>query len=593
MMARARPFEEEILHIMLKLYLRYFKQYTGQVILGILCTLLFTFTMMALPTLSKNVIDKGAIAQDNGVIIRYAIIMLVDALFCAVAGIMSNYFTSGVVMSAVRDMRNTLFERVVHFSQEDEGKIGTASLISRQSKDIQTSQTTMEQVFLMMLQAPLMCVAGIVLAIRTSVTLSWIIVILLPLAMLVMLVAVKLARPVFRENQIKVDHVNRIMREALTGMRVIRAFNREDYETERFAGVSDDYTNNAQKGFKIMNSLLPLIMFFANAVNLLILGFGAKYMKEGLATYGAVQAYILYTTMILMSFMVASMFLMILPNAQAAAERINEVWEVEPTIVWKEDAVRLPEVGNASIEVSHVSYRFPGASQNVLTDISFSAKAGETVAIIGGTGSGKTTLLNMLCRNMDVVEGSVKIDGVDVRDTDPEDLRNHISLVPQKAFLFSGSIIDNVKFGKSDATDEEVRHALDVSQSTSFVEEKEYGMYTFIAQGGSNVSGGQKQRLSIARALVRKADIYIFDDSFSALDFKTDAKLRKELSNELAKAVTIIVAQRVSTIKNADRILVLEEGKVVGDGTHEELLASNKVYREIAMSQLSESEVGA
>ena len=342
-----------------------------------------------------------------------------------------------------------------------------------------------------------------------------------------------------------------------------------------------------------MNSLLPVIMFFANASNLLILGFGAKYMKEGLATYGAVQAYIQYTTMILMSFMLASMFLMMLPNAQAAAERINEIWEVEPSIGWKEDAVKLPEVGNASIEVSHVSYRFPGASQNVLTDISFSAKAGETVAIIGGTGSGKSTLLNILCRNMDVVEGSVKIDGVDVRDTDPEDLRSHISLVPQKSFLFSGSIIDNVRFGKSDASDEEVKHALDVSQSTDFVEQKEYGMYTYIAQGGSNVSGGQKQRLAIARALVRKADIYMFDDSFSALDFKTDAKLRKELSGELTKAVSIIVAQRVSTIKNADRILVLEEGKVVGDGTHEELLASNKVYREIAMSQLSESEVGA
>ncbi len=568
------------------------KRYSLNVVLGVLCTLIFTATTMALPTLSKAVIDKGAIGQDKDVILRYALIMLVDAAICAAAGILSNYFTSGVVMSAVRDMRNTLFEKVVRFSQEDEGRIGTASLISRQSKDIQTSQTAMVQMFMMMLQAPLMCIAGIFLAISTSKTLSWIIIVLLPLATIIMLTTIKLARPVFRENQIKVDHVNRIMREALTGMRVIRAFNREEYETDRFAGVSDDFTNNAKKGFKIMNSLLPLIMFFANTSNLLILGFGAKYMKEGLATYGAVQAYVQYTTMILMSFMVASMFLMMLPNAQAAAERINEVWDVEPSIKWKkEDATALPEVGNASLEVSHISYRFPGASQNVLTDISFSAKAGETVAIIGGTGSGKTTLLNMLCRNMDVVEGSVKIDGVDVRDTAPEDLRSHISIVPQKSFLFAGSIVDNVRFGKPDASDDEVRHALDVSQSTDFVEEKEYGMYTYIAQGGTNVSGGQKQRLAIARALVRKADIYIFDDSFSALDFKTDAKLRMELSNELTKAVTVIVAQRVSTIKNADRILVLEEGKVVGDGTHDELLASNKVYREIAMSQLSESEV--
>jgi len=403
--------------------------------------------------------------------------------------------------------------------------------------------------------------------------------------------AIKLARPVFRENQRKVDKVNGVMREVLSGMRVIRAFNREEYEIDRFAGISDDFTNNAKKGFKILNTILPLIVFFANASNLLILGFGADYMKRGIATFGAVQAYIQYTTMILMSFMVASMFLMNLPNAQTAAERINEIWDVEPSIKDKEKTEKLPAVGNATLEVSHVSYRFPGASRNVLTDISFSAKAGQTVAIIGGTGSGKTTLLNILCRNMDVTEGSVKIDGVDVRDTDSADLRSHISLVPQKAFLFSGSIVDNVRFGKPDATDEEVRHALDVSQSSEFVDEKEYGMYTYIAQGGTNVSGGQKQRLAIARALVRKSDIYMFDDSFSALDFKTDAKLRKELSGELTGAVTVIVAQRVSTIKNADRILVIEEGKIVGDGTHDELLASNKVYREIAMSQLSESEV--
>ncbi len=560
-------------------------------ILAIIFTLLFTFSTMALPTFSKTVIDKGAIGKNSDIIVKYALIMLVDVLIGAVAGILSNYFSSGVVMSAIRDMRNTLFEKVIHFSQEDEGKIGAASLISRQSKDIQTTQIAMIQMFMMMLQAPLMCIAGIVLAFKTSRTLSWIILILLPLATIVMLLAVKLARPVFKENQIKVDRVNGVMREALTGMRVIRAFNREGYENERFAGVSDDFTRSAKKGYKIMNSLLPFIMFFSNASNLLILGFGADYMQKGLVTYGSVQAYVQYTTMILAAFMVASMFLMILPNAQTAAERINEVWEVTSSVTDKEETVKLPEVGNGRIEVDHLTYRFPGASQNVLTDISFSAEAGQTIAIIGGTGSGKSTLLNLLCRNMDVVEGSVKIDGVDVRDTDSADLRSHISVVPQKSFLFAGSIADNVRFGKIDATDEEVRHALDISQSSEFVDAKEYGMYTYIAQGGTNVSGGQKQRLAIARALVRKADIYMFDDSFSALDFKTDAKLRKELAGELTKAVTIIVAQRVSTIKNADRILVLEEGKVVGDGTHDELLASNKVYREIAMSQLSESEV--
>lgn len=576
---------------MLKLYSRYLKKYKGNMVLTVLFTLLFTFTTMALPTLSKSVIDNGAIAKSNDVIIKYALIMLADVAVCAVTGILSNYYSSGVVMSAVRDMRNSLFERIVHFSQEDEGRIGTASLISRQSKDIQTSQTAMIQMFMMMLQAPLMCIAGIILAITTSGVLSWIIIVLLPIAAIIMMFTVKVARPIFRASQIKVDHVNGVMREALTGMRVIRAFNREEYETDRFAAVNDDFTENVKKGFKILNSLLPTIIFFANAANVVIIGFGADYMKKGLATYGSVQAFVQYTTMILMSFMVASMFMMMLPTAQTAAERINEVWAVEPSITDKKETVKLPEVGNGGIEVSHVSYRFPGSSQNALTDISFSAKAGETVAIIGGTGSGKSTLLNLLCRNMDVDEGSVLIDGVDIRDTDRADLRDHISLVPQRSFLFSGSIADNVRYGKSDASDDEVRHALDVSQASEFVDEKEQGMNTYIAQGGTNVSGGQKQRLAIARALVRKADIYMFDDSFSALDFKTDAKLRGELSRELKGAVTIIVAQRVSTIKNANRILVLEEGKVVGDGTHEQLFASNPVYREIAMSQLSESEV--
>jgi len=576
---------------MLKLYFRYLKRYSGKMVLILLFTAIFTATTMALPTLSKSVIDGGAISGDTAQITKYAVIMLIVALISVVAGVSSNFFTSGVVMASTRDMRNSLFERVIRFSQEDENKIGTASLISRQSKDILTSQTIMLQMFQMMLQAPLMCIAGILLAISTSPALSWIIAVLLPLAAVTMAVAIKRTQPIFRANQRKLDRVNGVMRETLTGMRVIRAFNREGYETDRFADVSDDLTNNVKKGYKIMNLILPAIIFLANGSNILILGFGADYMKKGLATYGDVQAFVQYTTMILMAFMLCSMFLMMIPNAQASAERINEVWEVKPSIVEKEDPVKLPEVGNAEISVEHVSYRFPGASQNVLTDISFSAKAGQTVAIIGGTGSGKSTLLNLLCRNIDVTEGSIKIDGVDVRDAASDDLRSHISLVPQKAFLFAGSILENVRYGKPDATEEEVKHALDISQSSEFVDKKEYGMYTYIAQAGTNVSGGQKQRLSIARALVRKADIYMFDDSFSALDFKTDAKLRKELSGELKDSIMIIVAQRVSTIKNADRIIVLEEGKVVGDGTHDELLASNKVYREIAMSQLSEDEV--
>ena len=575
---------------MLKLFTRYLKRYPGQVAMIILFTLIFTGTTMVLPNLSGPVIDAGTVG-DMDTVAKYAIIMGVVVIIAVIAGIMSNFFIASVVMGSTRDMRDTLFKRVINFSQEDENKIGTSSLISRQSKDMLTLQMTMLQMFQMMLQAPLMCIAGIILAFKTSVHMSWIIGAMLPIAVLIIAIAVKKTQPIFKSNQQKVDRVNGVMRETLTGMRVIRAFNRESFEEDRFGAVSDDLTNSVKKGYKIMNLLLPFIVFLANGSNLLILWFGTEYMKKGLTGYGSVQTYVQYTTMILMAFMLGSMFLMLMPNAQASAERINEVWAIVPSITDKEETVKLPAVGNASIELSHVSFRFPGASTNVLTDISFSAKAGETVAIIGGTGSGKSTLLNVISRNYDVTEGSIKIDGVDVRDTDSQDLRNHISLVPQKAFLFAGSIIDNIRYGKTDATEEEVRHALDISQSSEFVDKKEFGMYTYISQGGTNVSGGQKQRLSIARALVRKADIYMFDDSFSALDYKTDAKLRHELSGELTNAVTIIVAQRVSTIKNADRILVLEEGKVVGDGTHDELMESNKVYREIAMSQLSESEV--
>ena len=343
---------------MLKLYSKYLKRYSGKIGLILLFMAIFTTTLMALPTLSKSVIDKGALSGNTDEIVKYALIMAVVAVVAVISGIANNFYVSSVVMGATRDMRDSLFERVIHFSQEDEDKIGTASLISRQSKDILTTQTIMVQMFQMMLQAPLMCIAGIILAISTSVSLSWIIAVLLPLAAITIGIAIHKTQPIFRANQKKIDRVNGVMRETLNGMRVIRAFNREAYEIERFAGVSDDLMNNVEKGYKLMNLLMPMIVFFANGSNILILLFGADYMKRGLATYGDVQAFVQYTTMILMAFMIASMFLMLMPNAQASAERINEVWEFDPSITDKEQTVKLPEVGNASITVEHMSYRF-------------------------------------------------------------------------------------------------------------------------------------------------------------------------------------------------------------------------------------------
>ena len=571
---------------MIKLLVKYLKPYRLGVIFVAFATIVTSFASLALPMLSKPIIDKGAIAGNQQIAIRYMLIMLAVSAVSLLVSLLSGYVSSKVSMGFSRDVRKALFSHVSLLSQGDIENIGTSSLLSRQTNDIQQLQLVLVQIMQSLMTAPLMFVGGIVIAAVTVPKMFWMLAVVLPVAIIVMILFMLKSMAVFKIKQGKLDSVNRIAREILNGMRVIRAFNREEYEEFHFGTANQDLRFWSAKGMYIMNSLMPVTTLLVNATNLLVLWFGA----HGFVTYGEVQAFIQYVALVLSAFTLCSLVMLLLPRAQISAQRINEVLEKEPSVRDPDSAGHIAADAEASLSFSHVTFTFPGAEKPVLSDISFSAKKGETVAVIGGTGSGKSTILNLISRNYDTTEGVVCVDGVDVQKLTLSELNKCLAIVPQKAFLFSGTILDNMRFGKRDATIEEVMHALDVAQAREFVDGKKDGVNTAVSQGGTNFSGGQRQRLAIARALVRKADVYLFDDSFSALDFKTDALLRKMLKSEVKDAVTVIVAQRVSTIQDADRILVLDAGKLVGTGTHEELLENCALYREIAESQTSNKE---
>lgn len=575
---------------MIKLLAKYLKPYRLRVIFVAFATMLTSFASLALPMLSKPIIDKGAIAGNQQIAIRYMLIMLAISAVSLLVSLLSGYVSSKVSMGFSRDVRKALFVHVCTLSQGDVENIGTSSLLSRQTNDIQQLQLVLVQIMQSLMTAPLMFIGGIVIAAITIPKMFWMLVVVLPVAVIAMILFMIKSMAVFKIKQGKLDSVNRIVREILNGMRVIRAFNREEYEESHFGKANQDLRFWSARGMYIMNSLMPVTTLLVNVTNLLVLWFGSHYMNSGLVSYGEVQAFIQYVAMVLSAFTLCSLVMLLLPRAQISAQRINEVLEREPSVHDPDSAEHIASDADASLSFSHVTFTFPGAEKPVLSDISFSAKKGETLAIIGGTGSGKSTLLNLISRNYDTTEGIVCVDGVDVKKLTLSELNSRLAIVPQKAFLFSGTIMENMRFGKRDATTEEVMHALDVAQAREFVDGKPDGVNTAVSQGGTNFSGGQRQRLSIARALVRKADVYLFDDSFSALDFKTDAALRKMLKNEVKDAVTVIVAQRVSTIKDADRILVLDAGKLAGIGRHEELLENCAVYREIAESQTAKEE---
>jgi len=555
--------------------------------------LLSTMSNLTLPMLSKKIINQGIGLKSYETIWITAVIMLVVLIIAMLCMIMSNKISSIVSMGFSRDLRGGLFTHICHMSQGDLEKTEVSSLISRQTNDVLQLQTVLAQMLTMMLTAPIMCIGGIIMAYLTAPELSWIILCILPVSIVLVFLILIQVNPLFKINQQKLDHVNQVIREILNGMRVIRAFNKEKYEEKHFNEASQDLMQIALRANRIMTILLPIMTLCVNGANILIIWNGGHNMVKGITTYGDVQAFIQYVSMILMSLMMTSMLMVTLPRAITSAGRINEVLQTEPSIQDPEQPLHFPEADKVSLSFQHVDFLYPGADEKVLSNINFSVQAGETLAIIGGTGSGKSTILSLLNRFYDVSAGSIQINGIDIRSVSQEQLRSRVGMVPQKAFLFGGSIFENVCYGKQNASEEEVEYALEIAQAKSFIEEKEFGIYSYITPAGANLSGGQKQRLAIARALVRKPDIYAFDDSFSALDFKTDATLRQALKQEVKNAIMIIVAQRVGTIMDADKIIVLENGRIIGQGTHNELRKECKVYREIALSQLTESEVDA
>jgi len=548
---------------------------------------------LALPTLMSDVVNNGMMQGDTGYILTYGAYMLLVALASSASSITGSFFSARVAIGLGRNLRNMVFTRVENYSLHEFDKLGTASLITRTTNDIVQIQTVLVMMLRFMIYSPIMCIGGIIMAVSKDKGLTVVLLVAIPILIALIATLAISVMPAFKAMQKKLDRLNMVLRENLTGIRVIRAFNKLTYEHGRFKGANGDLTDTAIKVNQTMAVMQPAMMLIMNLTSVSIVWFGGIRVAQSQMQIGDMMAFIQYAMQIMFSFiMVAVMFVMV-PRAQASAERINEVLEMEPEIVDPKEVKYLNDGAIGHVEFENVSFRYPGAEEPAISNISFATGPGEVTAVIGGTGSGKSTLINMIPRFYDVSEGRVLVDGVSVSELSQNDLRKKIGFVPQSAVLFTGTISENIRYGNKDATEEEIQHAAEVAQAVEFISAMPDGFETAIAQGGTNVSGGQKQRLSIARALVRKPEIYIFDDSFSALDFKTDAKLRAALKKETKDSAVIIVAQRVSTVMDADRILVLDEGQLVGMGTHRELLKSCQVYREIVSSQLSEEEMKA
>ncbi|WP_194191756.1 ABC transporter ATP-binding protein [Clostridium chrysemydis] len=574
---------------MLKIF-KHLKPYKKELFFVLVLLFIQTMAQLYLPTLLSDIVNTGIMTGDINYILKIGGIMILIAFVGSASTIFASYISSKISMGYGRDLRRKIFTKAETFSLGEIDQVGTASLVTRTTNDVNQVQQVVLMILRMMVTAPLMCIGGIIMAVSVNKELSLILLISMPIVVIAILVIGKLGMPLFKAMQSKLDNINKVLRENLTGIRVIRAFNRQDYEVKRFEKVNDDFTQNAIKVNKIIATLMPLLMLILNLTSVAILWFGSKRVDTGVMEVGNLMAFLQYVMQIMFSLIMVSMLFIMIPRASASAERINEVLDIDPTIVnTKNPTTTFKESGH--VEFKDVSFFYPGAEHGAINNLSFVTNPGETTAIIGGTGSGKSTILNLLTRFYDVSKGEILVDGVNVKDMTQETLRSKIGFVPQKAVLFSGTIEENLKYGKEDATKEELIHAAKIAQSYDFIEEKEDGFNSNVEQGGKNFSGGQKQRLAIARALIRKPEVYLFDDSFSALDFKTDSKLRAALKSETTKSAVIIVAQRVSTIMDADRIIVLDDGNVVGMGTHRELLNNCAIYKEIASSQLSEEEL--
>ena len=551
-----------------------------------------TMAALLLPSLNAAIIDEGVAKGDIDYIWRTGGIMLVVTVVQVGCSIWATYLGAKIAMSFGRDVRGAIFKRVLSFSTRELNQFGAPSLITRNTNDVQQVQLLVLLSSTMFVAAPITMIGGIIMALRTDLGLSWLVAVAVPVLAFSIFLIIRKMGPLFRLMQTRIDVVNRILREQITGIRVVRAFVREPYETARFARANAELTDTTTSAGRYVAAIFPIVMFILNVSSVAVLWFGARRIDAGDTQIGALTAFLTYLIQILMSVMMATFLLIIAPRAAVCAERIEEVLDTESSVLPPPHPVRdLSATGIVAFQDTEFTY--PGAESPVLRNISFTAEPGQTTAIIGSTGAGKSTLISLIPRLFDATAGSVTVDGVEVRECDPELLWSRIGLVPQKAFLFTGTVASNLRYGNPDATDEELWRALRVAQAEDFVREMPGQLEAPIAQGGTNVSGGQRQRLAIARALLKRPEIYVFDDSFSALDVATDARLRAALQRETADAAVIIVGQRVATIADADKIVVLEHGEIVGCGTHEELLAHCPTYAEIVDSQLSAEEAAA
>lgn len=574
---------------MLKL-LRFLKPYSVAVAAVVLLVAGQTASELYLPTLMADIVDHGIVQGDTDFIWRMGGLMLLVAAAGAVVAILASYLSARVASAFGRDLRSQIFNRVQGFSLHEFDRFGTSTLITRTTNDVTQVQMVMVMILRMMIMAPIMSIGGMMMAVQRDATLSLVVVVVIPVLTGLILGVAYLGLPLFQALQAQMDRLNRVVREGLAGMRVIRAFNRTAHETERFAAVNGDLMATGTKVNIIMGVMMPVMMLVFNFTTIAVIWFGGLRIEAGHMQVGDLMAFVQYVMQIMFSVVMVSFMLVMIPRASVSAARIDEVLQAHSRILDPAQP-QPPGAARGHVQFRNVTFRYPGAEQPAIRDVSFAAGPGEVTAIIGGTGAGKSTLVSLIPRFYDVDSGAVLVDGVDVRGMTQESLRAKIGYVPQTALLFSGSTTENICYGRPDALPEEVRRAAGVAQALDFVDEMPGGFDAVLAQGGANLSGGQKQRLTIARALVRRPEIYIFDDNFSALDFKTDARLRAALREETADATVLMVAQRVSTVMAADRIIVLDDGQVAGMGTHRELLAGCQVYREIVASQLAEEEI--
>ena len=578
--------------MLIRLLRTHLRPYRTTIGLVVLFQFLQTLATLYLPTLNADIIDNGVVKGDTGYVMRIGAGMLGITVLQIAAQIVAVYFGARTAMAVGRDIRGSIFRQVQQFSAREVGQFGAPSLITRTTNDVQQVQMLVLLTFTLMVSAPIMCIGGVALALNQDVPLSGLLLVIVPILIGVVSLIVSRMRPLFRSMQKRIDRVNTVMREQITGIRVIRAFVRDEREQDRYGVSNAELTDVSMRAGKLMALMFPSVMLIVNISSIAVLWLGGHRIDSGHMQIGALTAFLSYLMQILMSIMMATFMFVMIPRAEVCAERIEEVLGTESTVRVAANPVRTLS-RHGYLELRDVEFRYPGAEAPVLHDVNITARPREVTAIIGSTGSGKTTLLNLIPRLFDATGGQVLVDGVDVRELDPAELAKLVGFVPQRPYLFTGTIATNLRYGNPDATDEDLWRALEVAQARGFVERMAGGLDAPIAQGGTNVSGGQRQRLAIARALVHKPEIYLFDDSFSALDYATDAALRAALTSFIADATVVIVAQRVSTIRDADRIIVLDDGRVCGSGTHAELMDTNETYREIVLSQLTEQEAAA